>query len=260
MCTRFPSAQATSLQNYSLGPSTQRQSRLWSHEYAALKVDSASRGLLLILAALLFLLLALAALRPLSVPDEGRYADIGRWMLQSGDWMVPRLNGIPFFHKPPLLHWLLAGTMAVFGVSTWAARLVPALSAVLLLVALYCSSRILVNDQVARRAALMLGTSVSFLIGGQFINHDILVAAWISVAIWGFALAMLCGDRPHAGLARLAFIACALGVLAKGLIGVVLPGLVLFAWILWTRHTGFTTPSCTDTRTTRPTFYATPTR
>lgn len=44
-------------------------------------------------------------IRPMSVPDEGRYGDISRWMYESGDWLIPRLNGIPFMHKPPLLHW-----------------------------------------------------------------------------------------------------------------------------------------------------------
>lgn len=60
----------------------------------------------LLLAALWGLLLVMAALRPLAIPDEGRYAEVGRWMLQSGDWLAPRLAGLPFFHKPPLLHWL----------------------------------------------------------------------------------------------------------------------------------------------------------
>ena len=75
------------------------------------------------------LLLVLAALRPLAVPDEGRYGEVGRWMLQSGDWLTPRLNGIPFFHKPPLLYWLQAMSLATFGVNAWALRLVPALHA-----------------------------------------------------------------------------------------------------------------------------------
>jgi len=178
----------------------------------------------------------LAALRPLAVPDEGRYAEIGRWMLQSGDWLVPRLNGIPFFHKPPLLHWLQAGAMALFGEHAWSARLVPGLSAGLMLLALYLSARTLVDETVARRAAVMLGTGTAFLIGGQYVNHDMLVASWIGIAIWCFALAFLHGERPHAGLARLGFIACALGVLAKGLIGLALPGLALLAWLLWTRQ------------------------
>ena len=82
----------------------------------------------------------------------------------------------------------------------------------------------------------MLGTSLSFLAAGQYVNHDMLVAAWISVAIWAFALAFLHGPRPHAALARLGFVACALGVLSKGLIGLALPGLVLLVWLLWTRQ------------------------
>ena len=70
------------------------------------------------------LLLLLASVRPLSIPDEGRYAEVGRWMLMSGDWLTPRVDGIPFFHKPPLLYWLEAASMAVFGATPWAARIV----------------------------------------------------------------------------------------------------------------------------------------
>ena len=74
------------------------------------------------LAALFLLLLLLAALRPLALPDEGRYAEIGRWMLHSGDWLTPRLNGIPFFHKPPYLYWLEAVSLAIFGINAWFQR------------------------------------------------------------------------------------------------------------------------------------------
>ena len=95
----------------------------------------------LALATLFLLLLVLAALRPLAVPDEGRYGEIGRWMLYSGDWLTPRLNGIPFFHKPPLLYWLEAALLALFGVNAWAARLAPALHAALLLLTMYAAVR-----------------------------------------------------------------------------------------------------------------------
>ena len=193
----------------------------------------------LTLAALFALLLVLAALRPLAVPDEGRYGEIGRWMLQSGDWLIPRLNGIPFFHKPPLLYWLEAAFMAAFGVHVWAARLVPALHAGLMLLALYLSVRQFATEVIARRAVWMLGSSLSFLLAGQYVNHDMLVAAWIGVAIWCFALAFMHGkhgDKPHAGLARWGFVACALGVLSKGMIGLALPGLVLLVWLVWTRQ------------------------
>lgn len=186
--------------------------------------------------ALWALLLVLAALRPLAIPDEGRYAEISRWMLVSGDWLTPRLDGIPFFHKPPLLHWMEALSFTVFGVSAWAARLVPALHAGLMMVTVYLAAQQVTSPAVARRAALMLGTSLSFLAAGQYVNHDMLVAAWMGVAIWSFALAFLHGPRPHAALARLGFMACALGVLSKGLIGLALPGLVLLVWLLWTRQ------------------------
>jgi 4-amino-4-deoxy-L-arabinose transferase-like glycosyltransferase len=89
---------------------------------------------------------------------------------------------------------------------------------------------------IARRAAVMLGTSLSFLVGGQYINHDMLVATWIRLAIWCFAFAFMAGDKPHANLARLGFMACALGMLSKGLIGIALPGLVIFIWLIWTRQ------------------------
>jgi 4-amino-4-deoxy-L-arabinose transferase-like glycosyltransferase len=190
----------------------------------------------LTLAALWCVLLLMAALRPLAVPDEGRYGEIGRWMLQSGDWLTPRLNGLPFFHKPPYLHWLEALSLATFGVNALALRLVPALHVGLMLVALYLAARRISSEAIARRAALMLGTSLTFLIGGQYVNHDMLVASWIGVAIWCFAFAFMAGDKPDATLARLGFVACAFGMLSKGLIGIALPGLVIFVWLLWTRQ------------------------
>ena len=188
------------------------------------------------LVVLWLLLLLLAALRPLAVPDEGRYGEVGRWMLQSGDWLVPRLDGLPFFHKPPLLYWLEAVSLAVFGSHVWALRLVPALHAGIMLAGLYLAARAIAGERVARRAGLMLGTSVAFLLGGQYVNHDMMVATWIGIAVWCFAFAFMHGARPHANLARLGFVACALGVLSKGLIGLLLPGLVLFLWLLWTRQ------------------------
>ena len=182
------------------------------------------------------LLALLAALRPLSVPDEGRYADIGRWMLLSGDWLTPRLDGLPFFHKPPLTHWLQAASMAVFGVTPWAARVPGMLLASAMLVGVLVAGRRLGDAALARRAAPMLGASAGFLIGGQYVNHDMGVAAWIASAIWCFALACWDDERPRAGWARAGFALCAGGLLTKGLIGVALPALVIGAWLLATRQ------------------------
>ncbi|HEY4714439.1 MAG TPA: dolichyl-phosphate-mannose--protein mannosyltransferase, partial [Aquirhabdus sp.] len=85
-----------------------------------------------------FILIALwlsiaASIRQLAVPDEGRYGDITRWMVESGDWLTPRINDIPFFHKPPLLHWLGGGLMEIFGTHIWVMRLVPVIAGMVML-------------------------------------------------------------------------------------------------------------------------------
>src|SRR5713101_2902439 len=59
----------------------------------------------------------------LGEPDEARYAEIPREMLATGDFVIPRLNGVPYFEKPPLLYWCNAASLAVFGQTPWAARL-----------------------------------------------------------------------------------------------------------------------------------------
>jgi 4-amino-4-deoxy-L-arabinose transferase-like glycosyltransferase len=182
------------------------------------------------------LLLLLAWLRPLALPDEGRYGDIGRYMMVSGDWLAPRLDGVPFFHKPPLLHWLQAAVLTLTGAHPWASRLVIIGHALLMLWVTAWVARRWFDEQVAQRAVLMLGTSLAFLIGGQYINHDMLVATWIAVAIACFGLSLLRDGPPDAGLARWGFVACGVGVLAKGLIGLVLPGLVMVVWVTLTRR------------------------
>ena len=77
---------------------------------------------------------------------------------------------------------------------------------------------------------------MAFLIGGQYLNHDMLVACWIGVAIWSFAASFMQGERPDVRLALIGFAACALGVLSKGMIGFALPGLVLLIWLIWTHQ------------------------
>lgn len=184
---------------------------------------------------LLFLtvfLVAIACWRPLALPDEGRYADVARWMLVTGDWLTPQLNGIPFFHKPPLLYWLQVILMKLFGISVWCIRLVPIMHAILMLFAMYMATRKIGGERLALRAIWILGTSLTILAGGQFLNHDILVATWISIAIWSLAGSLLCQPSHQRFLILTGFSACGLAMLSKGLIGVVLPSLVILIWII----------------------------
>src|SRR3569832_1394556 len=66
---------------------------------------------------------------PLSNPDEGRYAEVPREMLATGDWVTPRLDGVNYFEKPPLVYWVTAVFEKAFGLNEWSVRAVPALFA-----------------------------------------------------------------------------------------------------------------------------------
>jgi 4-amino-4-deoxy-L-arabinose transferase-like glycosyltransferase len=103
-----------------------------------------------------------------------------------------------------------------------------------MLVVMYLAARTCKSEKFARNAVLILGSSVGFLISGQYLNHDMLVAAWISVAIWCFALSFKPNHSVDVALSLLGFAACAFGFLSKGLIGFVLPGFVMVCWLLWT--------------------------
>src|SRR5438552_19011981 len=89
------------------------------------------RAALPLVAAALWLLFAfhLGSL-PLTDPDEGRYAEIAREMIEGGDWLVPHLFGMPYLEKPPLLYWLTSLSFETFGKNEFAARLAPTLAAV----------------------------------------------------------------------------------------------------------------------------------
>src|SRR5882724_949595 len=77
----------------------------------------------------------------LNNPDEGRYAEIPREMLATGDYVTPRLNGVKYFEKPPLAYWLVAGSLRLLGSKESAARATPALFALLGVVLLYAAAR-----------------------------------------------------------------------------------------------------------------------
>ncbi len=177
-------------------------------------------------------------LRPLTLPEEGRYVGVAWEMLRSGDWIVPTEDGLPFFHKPPLFYWLTAASMRVFGVDAAAARMAPLVGAAVGAIVLYRVARRWIGEDAARWTALVLMTLPFFFGGAQFANLDMLVAGFMaaSVLLGGHAtLLVRSGQAHHTALAG-AWAAAALAVLAKGLIGIVLPGSVVFVWLLATRQ------------------------
>jgi 4-amino-4-deoxy-L-arabinose transferase-like glycosyltransferase len=190
----------------------------------------------------IFLALAWLALtmgvRPLALPDEGRYVSVAWEMLTSRNWLYPTLNGLPFFHKPPLFYWITAGSLSLFGIHEWASRLASLLGAGITAFALYAFLLRQKGRTVARLTLLVLATMPFFVAGAQFANLDMLVAGFIGVSIVLAAEAALNANRNQAyrGLLAGAYVASALGVLSKGLIGIVLPGMVIVVWLAWNRR------------------------
>ncbi|MBX3635723.1 MAG: glycosyltransferase family 39 protein [Rubrivivax sp.] len=206
----------------------------------ALAGRRAGRGTLIAPALLVLAWLAATAwIRPLMLPDEGRYVGVAWEMMRSGDWLTPTLNGLPYFHKPPLFYWITATAMSLFGPHALAARAAPLLGAWAAALALALFAR---RWWGARTSALLLPALLAqplFYLGAQFANLDMLVAGCITVAVALGAHVALRAERAAAGgvgaggVALLgAYGAAALGVLAKGLIGGVIPVLVLGGWLL----------------------------
>jgi 4-amino-4-deoxy-L-arabinose transferase-like glycosyltransferase len=181
---------------------------------------------------------ATAWVRPLMLPDEGRYVGVAWEMLRSGDWLTPTLNGLPYFHKPPLFYWITAASMALFGANEAAARAAPLLGATAGAVALWWCLRRWADAGRARAALAALLAQPLFFVSAQFANLDMLVAGCITATIVLLADAALCMERqrPYRAALAGAYAAAAFGVLAKGLIGALIPALVIAAWLLWRRR------------------------
>lgn len=170
--------------------------------------------------------------RHLIHPDEGRYAELARGMLASGDWITPRLNGILYFEKPALQYWATAAAFAVFGVGEAGARLWPALTGALTVAALWWSARRVLGARPALLGACVLGGSVWWILNSHFINLDTGLASFMTLTLLGFWVA----QRDEASVReqrlgmQVAWAGMALAVLSKGLVGIVLPGAVLVAY------------------------------
>lgn len=176
-------------------------------------------------------------LRPLGEPDEGRYAEVAREMLHSGDWITPTLNGFTFFDKPVLQYWATAAAYALLGTGEAAARLWPALTGLLSMLAVAWAGKRLYGLRCGVTAAMVLGGSLLFTVGSHVATLDLGVAAFLNIAICFFLVAQF---DPAAATQRRAFNlagwAClALAVLSKGLIGMVLPALTLLVFMICRR-------------------------
>ncbi len=169
-------------------------------------------------------------------------AQIARNMLQSGDWVTARLDGVAYLEKSPLKYWMIAGSYMVFGVHDWAARIPIALATVLLC---WVTARFGIwafGTRAGMYAGLVLATCVGLFLFTRVLIPDSILTLTITVAMWGL-LRALEEEEPHAALwALLMWAAMGTGLLLKGLIAAVFPvgtGLLYLALTrqLWARRT-----------------------
>ena len=197
--------------------------------------DAWDRSPALVLTALAAWLLLTIWARPLAMPDEGRYASVA-WEMLLGDRLLPTLHGLPFFHKPPLTHWVGMAAMALFGPEPWLLRLAPALGAWLMGAALWLALRRWRDARSAGIALVVLATNPLYFIGAQFVNHDMLVAGWIGVAALCWVRAFEAPGQASLRWLVAGWAAAGLGFLSKGLIGAVLPLWIVGPWLLAQRR------------------------
>ncbi len=167
------------------------------------------------------------------------YVEVAREMLQRHDFITPYADGIRFFDKPPLMYWLAAGSMRIFGPYDWAARLPLALLVFALLIAVYALGIRFFGERGGFYSALATATSVGPYLFTRFFIPDILIALWMTLSVHLF-LRMLDEVRQQKTASRTACWAfaavMALNVLTKGLIGMVFPVGVALVYLLLTQQ------------------------
>ena len=169
-------------------------------------------------------------------PDEGRFAQIGREMAASGNFLVPYLNGIEQFYKPPLVYWINAVGYEVFGVSEWSARLPSALSFFGVIWLTGWMGWRLAGRTVGWMAALILASMMEPYALGRQITLDMTLTFWITAAL--ACLVQTAAGTGGRKTGHLFFLCMGLGFLAKGPMAWVVPGTAALAWTWAARREG----------------------
>ena len=201
--------------------------------HASVSSNSWGRDLILLTLLIGVLFGFMLGSRPLAVPDEGRYSEIPREMVVTGDYITPRLNGVKYFEKPPLFYWLESASIRFLGVNEWALHLWPALFALFGALMVYGAGRRLYGRRIGLIAGAVLSTSLLYYALSRVVILDMVMSGLLAAAL----LAFLLGTHEPPGLSRRFllwgfYLFAALVTMTKGLIGILIPMMVIGAWIL----------------------------
>jgi 4-amino-4-deoxy-L-arabinose transferase-like glycosyltransferase len=174
---------------------------------------------------------------PLLGPDEPRYAQVAREMWERGDLVTPTLGAHHWFEKPALLYWLQYAAYSVFGVSEFSARFGSACFGLLTVLSLYLMLRGIGDRDLARWTALIAATSLGLMVFARGGSFDIILTFPVAASLVCFFLADLRAWQNRSAVKYLLGFYFFIGValLAKGLIGVVIPAAVAGLYLLFLR-------------------------
>jgi len=165
-------------------------------------------------------------------PDEPRYAAIARNMMETGDYVTPRLYGMPWFEKPVLMYWLAAIGFKIFGISETGARLPSAVAATICVFVLYWCGRKLWDRATGFVAGLILATSIGWFAFARAASMDMLLTTSLTIALVCFLVALNDSTPRRRWWFYGFYAALGVGLLAKGPIVVLLPALSLAGFSL----------------------------
>lgn len=168
---------------------------------------------------------------PLVGPDEPRYAQVAREMYQRGDWITPTLGGHTWFEKPALLYWMMMAAFGLLGVSETAARLGPAICGLLTVVAVFWVGRRVVRASADNElcglgpwSGLVAASMLGIIVFSRAASFDIVVTMTITWALSCFLVSELeTNDARRRRLLAGFYAFVGLSLLAKGLVGIVIP-------------------------------------
>jgi 4-amino-4-deoxy-L-arabinose transferase-like glycosyltransferase len=169
---------------------------------------------------------------PLIEPDESRYFEISDNMVDSGDYVIPRLVNVIYLEKPPLTYWASAIIFKLFGETDFTARIYVGLCAWACLLLTYGIGSFLRDRTTGLYATGVLCTSLFFFIFGNFNILDIPLALYTCLATWA-GYRHLVGTSKKKWWLYLLYLSCALAFLTKGLIGVIFPFAILGVWLVF---------------------------
>ncbi len=168
---------------------------------------------------------------PLWDVDEGMHASTSKDMVLSGDWVTTRVNGKNFYDKTVLFNWFAALSFLVFGFTEFAARMPAALLGLGTVLVTYLLGRRLFGPRAGLLGGVVLATGPEFIVLSRSVMHDISLAFFITLALSFFFIAFSTGHRRGVNLV-LFYASLGFAVLAKGPIGLLLPGLIIGLFLL----------------------------